>query len=91
MKRIKNDKREVFFLFLIGKRKPENALAFLRQTISEAKNQWGFASPAVFRHWGMVKIGDLIDYATTLSGCSDFDFNRLQRLRDIKIEDVFNP
>ncbi|MBN1620629.1 hypothetical protein JW890_07890 [candidate division WOR-3 bacterium] len=91
MQRIKNDKREIFFLFLIAKRKPENALAFIRHTISEAKNQWGFASPAVFRHWGILKIEDLMDYAATLQGCSGFDFSGLQKLRDIKIEDVFNP
>ncbi|MBN2363434.1 hypothetical protein JXL83_04810 [candidate division WOR-3 bacterium] len=77
-------------MFLLKKRKPHDALSLIKATVKEAGTQWGFASPAVFRHWNMSSLKDIFDFTGSLPEYSEMDFSYPPSLGIIRINDIFS-
>lgn len=90
LRELKKDNRAEFFLFLLKKRKPFDALSLVKATVKEAGTQWGFASPAVFRHWNMSNLKDIFDFTGSLPEYSKMDFSYNPSLGGIRIIDIFS-
>ncbi|MBN1149725.1 hypothetical protein JXA84_00705 [candidate division WOR-3 bacterium] len=62
----------------------------MKEVIRESNNQWGLLSCAVFKHWDMNSVKDIVDFSKKLPECSNYDFSDIKKIEKITLEDIFS-